>query len=87
MSNFAIIKNNVVLNTIVAESKEIAENLSGNECVEYTKENSAHIGLSYSPESGLFEQPAVDDNILFVSPVDGELIGKEEYEALVAEDS
>jgi len=56
MSNFAVIENGKVLNTIVAESKAIAEEATGKTCVEYTNENPACIGLGY--DGTTFEQPA-----------------------------
>jgi hypothetical protein len=53
--NLAIIENNIVVNTIVAESKEIAEQITGLTCVEFTLENPAVIGLGW--DGTLFEQP------------------------------
>ena len=47
MANFAVINNNVVVNTILADTKEIAEDASKSECVEYTYENPAGIGWTY----------------------------------------
>jgi len=38
MPNFAIIENNIILNTIVANSKAIAEEITGKTCVEFTVE-------------------------------------------------
>lgn len=35
MNNFAVIKDGEVLNTIVADTKEIAEEVSGYPCVQY----------------------------------------------------
>jgi len=57
MSNFAVIENNLVINTIVADSKEIAEDITGKQCVEYTQENPACIGLGY--DGVTFDQPEV----------------------------
>jgi len=37
MANFAVIKNNTVINTIVANSKEVAEDVSGLSCIDYTE--------------------------------------------------
>lgn len=56
MKNFAIIENGIVENIIIAESKSIAESLTGKTCVEYDENgnNRAHIGLSYN--NGVFEQ-------------------------------
>lgn len=53
--NFAVIKNNIVENIIVADSKEIAEQVTGLTCVQYENTNPAHIGLSYNGTT--FEQP------------------------------
>lgn len=58
MKTFAIIEDQVVVNVIVAESLEIANEVTGDDCVEYTESNLAHIGLSYDGES--FEQPFVE---------------------------
>jgi hypothetical protein len=55
--NFAVMSGNIVTNIIVADSKEIAEQVTGHTCVEYTHENSAVIGLGYV--DGVFEQPAI----------------------------
>jgi len=56
MAYFATLdENNKVTNIIVADSQEIAEEITGVPCVEYTEKNPAIIGLSYS--NGIFEQP------------------------------
>ena len=55
MPNFAVINNNIVENTIVAENKKTAESVVGKLCVEYTSDNVAHIGLGWDGET--FEQP------------------------------
>lgn len=55
--NFAIISENVVTNIIVADSKEIAEEVTGAICVEYSEDNPAHIGLGY--DGTTFEQPLI----------------------------
>jgi hypothetical protein len=59
MKNFAVIKNVVVDNVIVAETKEIAELVTGLTCVEYTEENPAGIGWTYDGTS--FTPPAVQE--------------------------
>lgn len=59
MANFAVIENETVLNTIVAESKAIAEEVTEKTCVEYTDKNPAHIGLGYNGTT--FEQPAEEE--------------------------
>jgi hypothetical protein len=45
--NFAVISGNSVTNIIVADSKEIAEEVTGLLCVEYTDENPARIDWIY----------------------------------------
>lgn len=47
MANYAIVENNIVTNVIVADSKEIAEEVTGLVCIEYTQENPAGIGWAY----------------------------------------
>jgi hypothetical protein len=56
MANFAIIEDGKVLNTILADSKAIAEEVTGKTAVEYTDTNPAHIGFGY--DGTAFEQPA-----------------------------
>ena len=58
MSNFAVIQNNKVSNVIVAESKEIAETVTGLTCIEYTPEINCNIGWDYI--DGVFSEPAAD---------------------------
>jgi hypothetical protein len=59
MAMFAVIKDNKVENIIIADSKAIAEEVTGLTCVEYTHENPARIGLGYS--NGVFEQPVAGE--------------------------
>lgn len=56
MANFAVIESGKVVNTIVADSKAIAEEVTGKTCIEFTSENPAVIGLGY--DGTTFEQPA-----------------------------
>lgn len=59
---FAVLApNNFVLNIIVADSKESADEVTGANCVEYTDENPAHIGLTYDGET--FEQPVYEEEV------------------------
>jgi hypothetical protein len=53
MKNFAVLDNENVLNTIIAESKVIAEEITGKNCVEFTTEN-AETGGTYV--NGIFIQ-------------------------------
>lgn len=55
MANFAVIEDGKVINTIIADSKSIAEEVTGKVCVEYTDLNPAFVGLSY--DGNTFEQP------------------------------
>lgn len=56
MATFAEIKNGVVINIIVADTKEIAELVTQSTCAEYTDSNPAAIGWNYS--DGTFMQPS-----------------------------
>lgn len=58
MATFAVIDGGKVSNIIVADTKEIAEQVTGQFCVEYTEENPANIGLGWDETTG-FEQPPV----------------------------
>jgi hypothetical protein len=59
MANYAVIQNNIVVNVIVADTKEIAEEATGLTCVEYTSENPAGIGWTYNGEN--FIAPVVEE--------------------------
>jgi hypothetical protein len=47
MATFAVIENEKVINLIVAETHEIAEEITKFVCVEYADHNSVGIGWSY----------------------------------------
>lgn len=53
MPNFAVLDGKNVLNTIIAESKAVAEEVTGKTCVEFTTEN-AESGGTYV--NGVFVQ-------------------------------
>jgi hypothetical protein len=57
MANFAIIEDAKVTNIILADSKAVAEEVTGKTCVEFTESNPACIGLGY--DGTTFEQPAL----------------------------
>ena len=58
MANFAVLnQTNIVANIIVAETQEIAEDVTKATCIEYTDENRAEIGWIYDPETGTFAPP------------------------------
>ena len=58
MTTFAVINESKVSNIIVADTKEIAEEITNQPCVEYTDELPAFIGLSWDEATG-FEQPTI----------------------------
>ena len=62
MKTFAVIENEKVLNTIIADSKAIAEEVTGKTCVEYTESNPACIGLGYNGIT--FEQHPLPEIII-----------------------
>ena len=56
MLKFAVIEDSIVLNTIVSESKKIAEEITGKVCVEYTDEP-AEVGGSYIDNKFIQRKP------------------------------
>jgi hypothetical protein len=59
MATFAVISGKLVTNVILAETKEIAEEVTGLTCVEYTNENPAGIGWTYDGTN--FVSPVVEE--------------------------
>lgn len=57
MAKFAVIENGIVQNVIIADTKEIAEEVTNLTCVETVSSNPAHIGLGF--DGTTFEQPPV----------------------------
>ena len=57
---FAVIEDGIVTNLIAAETREIAESVTGQVCIESTEYNTAHIGLGY--DGVMFEQPNIEEN-------------------------
>lgn len=55
--NIAIIENGIVVNTIICESIELAESITGLTAVEYTDEDPAGIGWTYNSTTGEFRSP------------------------------
>ena len=72
MPNFAVIDGESVLNTILADSKEVAEEVTGKTCIEFTTEN-AEPGGTYS--GGVFTKRkpypswVLDENDNWQAPV------------------
>lgn len=88
MPSFLVLIDNKVINTIVADSKELAEELTGALCVEAEE---AGIGDAYDPETETFSTPeiieaeVVDDEPLAIEgPVEGASMSAEEAEAFLA---
>lgn len=61
MANFAVIENNLVINIIVADDVEIAEQITGKTCIEYTNEITACIGYTYDETRDAFIPPKPED--------------------------
>jgi hypothetical protein len=60
--DIAVIENSVVVNVIVADSIEIAQEVTGLVCVEYTNENPASIG-------DLFQETTTDGDTFKKTPI------------------
>lgn len=58
MLEFLVIKNSVVFNKVIADSKEIAENLTGDTCVL----GQAELGWFFNEETGAFSAPPAGNN-------------------------
>lgn len=54
MATFAILRNNIVENIIIADDIETAKRVSGLDAIEYTEENPAYIGAVYDVENNIF---------------------------------
>lgn len=55
MANFAVIKNNKVINLVTCDSKELAQQITGQTCIEYSDSDFPTIGLGY--DGTKFEKP------------------------------
>lgn len=56
MGNFAVVESGIVLNTIIADSKQIAEEITGKTCIEFTTEP-ASVGHIWDGENFYPPQP------------------------------
>jgi hypothetical protein len=70
MPTFAVIDNNKVVNLIISDTKEIAEEITGKICIEATDENGACMGADWDNTSFTVAQPDMstkpnDENIWF----------------------
>jgi hypothetical protein len=66
MATFAVISGKSVNNIIVADTKEIAEEVTGSVCIEYTEENPAGIGWTWDGTNfinpfAIVEEPVVEE--------------------------
>jgi hypothetical protein len=61
MFNFAVMNSNIVENIILADSKEIAEQVTNKICIEYTNENPAGIGYTYDENTNTFIPPVLNN--------------------------
>jgi len=50
MKTYAVIENDTIIDAIIADSKEIAEQVSGKICIEYNEENPLGIGWKWSDQ-------------------------------------
>lgn len=57
MANFAVIDGINVLNIIIADSKEIAEEITGKTCIEYSDADKAQPGGTYEKELFIPRKP------------------------------
>jgi creatinine amidohydrolase/Fe(II)-dependent formamide hydrolase-like protein len=57
MINYAVIENEVIVNVIVAENKEIAETVTGKLCVVLPPLN---VGVGWAYKGGTFTAPVVE---------------------------
>jgi hypothetical protein len=60
MPNFAVLSGSLVSNVIVAETKEVAESITGLTCIQYSKENPAIIGYEYDFDLETFVEPVLE---------------------------
>lgn len=58
MANYAVINDNKVINMIVCDSKETAEQVTGAVCIEYTNENPIDIGYIWN--GSVFTKPIAE---------------------------
>lgn len=66
MANFAVIKNGVVINVIIANDLPTAITVTGSNCVEYEHEVGA-LGIGWTYTDGIFAPP-VETLIIPVEP-------------------
>lgn len=62
MATFAVMSGNTVANVILCDTRDVAEQVTGALCIEYTDENPAIIGWILDESSGLFVDPAASSS-------------------------
>lgn len=58
MKKFAVIENGIVINLIIADSKEVAEILTLKECIESNEENNLGVGSHWSNDYNRYIPPS-----------------------------
>lgn len=58
MKTYAVIQNNKVINVIVADSKEIAEEVTNFTCIEYTSDSG--VGIDWIYDGTNFARPVIE---------------------------
>jgi hypothetical protein len=59
MANYAVIKDGIVSNVIIAESQEIAESVTGLTCIEFQQEPGAP-GIGWTYDGTVFTAPVTE---------------------------
>jgi hypothetical protein len=57
MKQFAVVEDNIVTNVIVADTKLIAQTVTGLTCIEYTDSDNVAISSVYNPDTKVFSTP------------------------------
>lgn len=64
MPNYAIVENKLITNIIVAETKEIAETVTGQTCIELPHYD---VGRGWTYEGGTFTAPVIETPVVEAS--------------------
>lgn len=74
MANYAVLENENIINIIIADSKEIAEEITGKVCIEYTDTDPVGVGGFYRNETFIQKPPymtwVLNQDNQWVAPVD-----------------
>lgn len=69
MKNFAVIdSDNTIINLIVADSQDLAEELTGKTCVEYNLSEQV-LDLSWTYDGAIFIAPAIEEPVPLDPPI------------------